>query len=308
MRAVAMLGRSELRRRWRSLVVLTLLVGFSGAVVLALVAGARRTESSLARFERASKSADVEFDAGEVTPAQVDELRRVPGVEAVAQLQQLTLISRTGPFTNQFLPTAAQIDRRFGTDIDRARIIEGRAVHLDAVHEITISESLASLLHVGVGDELSFASFSPSDVEQSDDAITAHGPRVKLRIVGIVRRPLDLGGRGATGGVIVPTPAFLGRYRDEIGSFSGAVLRVRTEHGSADVDRVTRAARRIFESSPSFGVTSLNIEGQGAQNAIDVTTVGLYVAAAIAALTAVVGVAIALSREIALSDVNQTTL
>ena len=41
-------------------------------------------------------------------------------------------------------------------------------------------------------------------------------------------------------------------------------------------------------------MTSLNIEGQGAQNAIDVTTVGLYVAAAIAALTAVVGIAIAL--------------
>ena len=238
-----MLARSELRRRWRSVVVLTLLVGFSGAVVLALVAGARRTESSLARFESASRSADVEFDAGDVTPAQVDELRRVPGVAAVAQLQQLTLISRNGPFQNQFLPTAAQIDRRFGTQVDRARIIEGRAVHLDAVNEITISESLASALHVGVGDDLSFASFSPSDIEQADDAIAAHGPRVRLRIVGIVRRPLDLGGRGATGGVIVPTPAFLDALPDEIGSFSGAVLRVRTEHGSADVDRVTRAAR-----------------------------------------------------------------
>ena len=79
MGAVVMLARSELRRRWRSVVVLTLLVGFSGAVVLALVAGARRTESSLARFEDASRSADVEFDAGDVTPAQVDELRRVPG-------------------------------------------------------------------------------------------------------------------------------------------------------------------------------------------------------------------------------------
>ena len=165
-----MLARSELRRRWRSVLVLTLLVAFSGAVVVALVAGARRTESSLARFEDASRSADVEFDAGDVTPAQVDELRRVPGVAAVAELQQLTLISRTGPFQNQFLPTAAQIDRRFGTAVDRPRIIEGRAVHLDAVHEITISESLASALHVGVGDDLSFASFSPGDINQADDA------------------------------------------------------------------------------------------------------------------------------------------
>src|SRR4029078_2507777 len=100
---IRMLARSELRRRWRSVVVLTLLVGFSGAVVLALVAGARRSESSLTRFEDASRSADVEFDAGDATPAQVDELRKVPGVDAVAQLQQLTLISRTGPYTNQYL-------------------------------------------------------------------------------------------------------------------------------------------------------------------------------------------------------------
>ncbi len=181
------------------------------------------------------------------------------------------------------------------------------APNLDVVDELTISESLADVLHVGVGDRLSFASFSPADIEQADDAVTATGPHVTFRVVGIVRRPLDLGGRGASGGVIVPTPAFLERYRNEIGSFSGAVLRVRTDDGSADVTRVTRAARRIFRS-PQFGVTSLNIEGQGAQNAIDVTTVGLDVAAAIAALTAVVGIAIALSREIAFSDADQTTL
>ncbi|HEU5306840.1 MAG TPA: hypothetical protein VFW97_05910, partial [Acidimicrobiia bacterium] len=62
MGAVRMLARSELRRRWRSVVVLTLLVGVSGAVVLALIAGARRTESSLARFERESRAADLELD------------------------------------------------------------------------------------------------------------------------------------------------------------------------------------------------------------------------------------------------------
>ncbi len=119
------------------------------------------------------------------------------------------------------------------------RIIDGRAARLDAIDELTISEGLASLLHVGVGDHLTFASFSPGDIAQADDAVAAHGPHVVFRIVGIVRRPLDLGGRGATGGVIVPTPAFLARYKDEIGSFSGAVLRVRTDDGSADVDRVT---------------------------------------------------------------------
>ena len=56
---------------------------------------------------------------------------------------------------------------------------------------------------------------------------------ITLRVVGIVRRPLDLGGRGAAGGVLVLTPAFLERYRDEVGSFAGTILRVRTDHGDA---------------------------------------------------------------------------
>jgi ABC-type lipoprotein release transport system permease subunit len=308
MRSALMLARSDLRRRWRSVLVLTLLVACSGAVVLALVAGARRTETSLARFEHESRSADVEVDAGDTTPEQLAAFRRSPSVAAVAELHQLTLISRTGPYSNQFLPSAAQVDARFGTQVDRARVVAGRAVHLDAVDELTIGEGLASLLHVGVGDRLRFESFSPADIQSADATTQPHGPRVIFHIVGIVRRPLDLGGRGAVGGVIVPTPAFLARYRDQIGSFSGAVLRVRTVHGNADVVRVSRAARAIFGASDAFGFTNLTIEGQGAQNAIDVTTVGLYASAAVAALAAIVGIAIALSREIALGDANQLTL
>ena len=57
-----------------------------------------------------------------------------------------------------------------------------------------------------------------------------------------------------------------------------------------------------------YSVQSLNIEGQGAQNAIDVTTVGLYLAAAVAALTGLVGMGIALSSEIGLTDADQPTL
>src|SRR5262249_55667880 len=109
MGAVLMLGRADLDRRWRSVVVLTLLVGFAGAVALALFAGARRTETALARFESSSRSANVEIDAGDTTPAQLAAFRRTPGIADVAQLHQVTLVSSTG----QFLPAAAQLDDRF---------------------------------------------------------------------------------------------------------------------------------------------------------------------------------------------------
>jgi hypothetical protein len=307
MLAVSMLARSELRHRWRSALVLTLLVGFVGAVVLALVGGARRTETSLARFETFSRSARLEVDVGDATPDQIAELLRVPGVVAIAQLYQLVLIRSD----DENLAVAGQVDDTFGTEVDRARVVEGRAADPAAPLELNIGESFAEAHHLRVGDRARFASYSLEDValSRANNAAVPHptGPAVDFRIVGIVRRPLDLGSRGTAGGVIVPTPAFVAQYRDQIGSYAGSLLRVRTE-GASDVPRVTRAARRIFGSSPVFSFTSLSIEGKGAQDAIDVTTVGLYLAAAVAGLTGLVGVGIALSREIALVDTDQLTL
>jgi hypothetical protein len=304
MGAVRMLAGSELRRRWRSVVVLTVLVAFAGAVVLSLVEGARRTDSSLSRFERESRAADLEVDVGDPTEAQLRRFERSPGVAAVARLYQLPLMLPGGTFP----PSAAQLDRNFGTVVDRPRVVQGRLASLDSVDEIDIGEGLASLLHIGLGDHVTFQSFSPDDVASAGATAGLHGPTVTLHVVGVVRRPLDLGGRGAAGGVIVTSPAFLAEYRERIGTFSGTVLRVLTEHGSADANRVADEARRIFGRSPRFGITSLGVEGAGARNAIDVTTVGLWLAAGVAALTAVVAIALAISREISLGDADQLTL
>ncbi len=308
MGAVWMIGTAEIRRRWRSVVVLTVLVGFVGGTVLALAAGARRTDSSLQRFERNSRAGDVEVDIGEATPAQVERFRHSPGVAAVAELYQLNFLDAQGKFP----PTAAQIDDRFGRIVDRPRVIEGRKANLRNADELTVGEGLAAQLHLHVGDRTHFRTFSLAQTEagiRGEDIGDPTGPIVRLRVVGIVRRPLDLGGRGAAGGVIVPTPAFLAANRDKIGSFSGGLLRVRTDRGAADIPRVAKEARRIFGSEQeAFGFQNLSIEGEGARNAIDVTTSALFIAAAVAALAGLVALGIALAREISLSDPQQLPL
>ena len=48
--AVWMAARAQLRRRWGATVALALLVGLAGGVVIAAVAGASRTETSMKRF------------------------------------------------------------------------------------------------------------------------------------------------------------------------------------------------------------------------------------------------------------------
>ena len=71
---------------------------------------------------------------------------------------------------------------------------------------------------------------------------------MRLRIVGILRRPLDLGDDAVKGGIIVLTPAFNRAYLDRIGNF-GVLLDVRTVHGASDVPGVTAAVRRIFQKN-----------------------------------------------------------
>ena len=128
MGAVGLVARCEMRRRWRGMVALTLLVGVIGAVVLATVAGARRSDTALGRFQAESRSPNVEFFIGGPVPSAklFRRLERVPGVEAVGLLNPFSLVLRRAPSG----PTqiAAAIDPTFGRVVDRARLITGRRI------------------------------------------------------------------------------------------------------------------------------------------------------------------------------------
>ena len=99
------------------------------------------------------------------------------------------------------------------------------------------------------------------------------GPRVQLRVAGIVRRPLDLGVRASWGGVVVLTTAFNEVYGKRVGLYTD-VRRVRART-PADLPRVESAARKIFGKALTFQEQPLGIETEGARNAIDVLTLTL---------------------------------
>src|SRR5436189_233252 len=66
------------------------------------------------------------------------------------------------------------------------------------------------------------------------------GPVVRLHVVGIVRRPLDLSDRAVSGGFLVLPPAFAPSYADRIGVF-GTYLRMRTNRGLDGVPKAIDA-------------------------------------------------------------------
>ncbi len=301
-----MLATADVRRRWRGVVILVLLVGIVGAITLSTIAGARRSDAALGRFIGYSRASSMELDVQDPTPAQLAAFRRVPGVADVAVLHAYAL----SPEGRPNLAIAASVDGKLGTEVDRARVVAGRRANPAVADEITIGEGLAAQSHLRLGGHLDSASMTPT---QLDQAIAGHdpgapsGPRLQLRIVGIVRRPLDLGDRAASGGVVVLTPAFDRVYRNRIGRWD-TVLRVQTRHGAADVARVTAAARQLWGKSSFFTAHDVSSESHGAAGAINVLTMALWIFAGVAALAGAVAIAIVLSREIEQVSVDQSTL
>jgi len=304
--AVWMLARVDVRRRWRGVVILVLLVGIVGAIVLSTVAGARRSDTALGRFITYSRASSMELDVPDPTPAELAAFRRVPEVADVAVLHAYALT----PVGRPNLAIAASVDGKLGTVVDRARLVAGRRADPAVADEINIGEGLAAQAHIRLGGHLDAASMTPAQLQQmfgGHEPGPPAGPFLRLRVVGIVRRPLDLGDRAASGGVVVMTPAFDVAYRNRIAVWS-TVLRIRTRNGAADVPRVTAAARKLWGASPNFAARDVGAESNGASGAINVLTIALWIFAGVAAIAGAVAIAIVLSHEIEQVSAEQPTL
>ncbi len=301
MGATLLVGGARLRRGWRGAVVVALLVGVVGAVVFATAAGARRSGSALARFDAYSRPSMLEVSAGDVTAAQVAQFARSPGVAAVAVLHPLAVAPRGA----SNVKLAAAVDTKLGTVLERPRVVAGRLADPNRADELNVGESLAARLNLRVGSVLDGTSVTPQQVQtifRGQDPGAPAGPRLRWTIVGIVRRPLDLGDLAQTGGVIVLTPAFDRAYHDKIAGF-GTVLRIRTRRGAPDVPIVSATARAMFGKSTSFSAASFSvkdaaIESHGASDAINVITVALWIFCLVAAVAGLVTISIVVTRDL----------
>ena len=154
----------------------------------------------------------------------------------------------------KFLATAAQVDDRFGRVVDRARIIAGRGADQRKPEELTIGESLAEQMHVGIGDTLAFRTYSPADIEALERGEDAAPGRSEGDVPGrghraAAARPRGAGGdgRGARADRRVrraDPPTASGRSR--AGSCGCEPTTVR-----ADIPKVSAVARRLFGEEPA---------------------------------------------------------
>ncbi|GAA4578109.1 hypothetical protein GCM10023194_00100 [Planotetraspora phitsanulokensis] len=235
---ITMWLRLELRRRWRPLLVLALLVAFATATVLAAFAGARRGVTAVDRLQAGTLPATIA-----VLPNQPDfdweKIRALPEVEA------LTLFP-VSAFGVDGIPWSAHVDAFPPMDdgllrtIERPVILEGRLPDQSRVDEVVAAPGFLASFHRKVGDQLTLRLATPKQINREDfDPATGEafgGPTIKARIVGVIKSPWFAEDVGSPGGVL-PSSALVARYRDNLigpGSFINALVRLKG--GAADVE------------------------------------------------------------------------
>lgn len=322
MRAVWLRLGAELRMRWRAWLGLSLLVGLAAGAVMGLAAGARRTDSAYPRFLQAHNAYDVlvvNYPEDGTAVYDFDELARLPQVSEAARavFQYFTFDTAN----------LASMDGRIGTDINRAKILQGRQADPDDPGEIVVGFTLAEEHGIAVGEKIDLlppeilqAAASPDPVSNpfpeviSDEKFgeylagmrefLAAVPDGKLTVVGIGAAPGEFPPQFQLNRILVHlTPAFARMAAD--GEHEALVVRL--HGGSAAVaEFLAELERRSGGLPPQVAVQ--RDHAAAVQRSIGFQVVALWLLAGLTALAGVLIVGQLLARLTHLESVDHPVL
>jgi len=293
-RAVVASLRLDVRRHWRSLTVLALLIGIAGATVMAALAGARRGASVQDRLNARTLPSTAVVLAN--TPGfDWGPIRALPEVEASSLfVVDYTMSTEGVPGENVGFPYT---DDEFLRTLEKPVIFKGRLYDPTRADEAVVTRQFVSHFHKGIGDTVVLILATPKEIAEQqgsgpDGAFT--GPRVTVRIVGVGETSTAWGGvdqPGGTGG-LQPSPGLYAHYPENIVGAPGTKNQnyvnalVRLRGGEAAIQQLRNDIVRITGRS-DIEVTNLAAQQRVAQHHVAFESrclVAFAVAAFVAAL------------------------
>ncbi|TDD96644.1 ABC transporter permease [Jiangella asiatica] len=309
--------RLDLRRRWRSLLVLTLLVAVAVGTVMTAVAGARRGASAMDRLEDATRPATLLV--APVTPGfDWEPVRALPEVEALGQVVNTGFEIDGRPAAGTFMLPPA--DTETMRSLERPVVLAGRLADPARADEVVVTPAYARTHDKGVGDTVVLGLYSPEQVDTGQvpgDARTnlvsslwiltyqqqaaaieaglepnsgapAAGPVVTATIVGVIRSPL-FGDQLDDPGFVVPSAGLHAAYRPNLlgaqGRASVSAL-VRLDGGAAAIP-VFLAGLAEATGRSDITVHDLAAPARAIDDTLRFEATAVYAFAVAAAVTAV---------------------
>jgi ABC-type lipoprotein release transport system permease subunit len=241
--------RLDLPRRWRSLVVLAMLVAVSGGTVMTALAGAHRGSTSLDRLVSRTEPLDAVVVPN--TPGfDWAPFRKLDYVEALSEFALGTTPAIEGGVSSDAMDFL-HADDEWGRTFERQVVLEGRTFDQHAPDEAVMTPAFAEKNDLHVGDTIVVHLTSPEQADMDQDQLDPAdyaGPVIQVRMVGIVRSPWVIDSPGGQGALMF-SPGMFATYRASFmgikGKQSWTNAQLRLKDGAADIPRLREDVKRI---------------------------------------------------------------
>ncbi|MGH2793577.1 MAG: FtsX-like permease family protein, partial [Actinomycetota bacterium] len=281
---------AELRNRWRSWLTMALLLGVVGGAVLAVAAGARRTDTAYPRFLDAVRA----YHVGVFKFTELEGFAEIDFAK-IADLPQVADSWEVRYFGDDRIGIEASTDPRWITEFSKVKILEGRIADPTASDEVTVSFLSAQEVGYRVGGFL--------DVDLLDAAGTPPTP-VHLRIVGIHAAAGEFPPLLSESLGFKATRAFAERYAS-LTVPQGLGLRL--QRGNDDVPDFIRELQALSGGDVLFPVLQSD-HAQNVERSFHLQAVALWLLAGVAAFGLVLVLGQTLRRQTLIEATEYPTL
>jgi FtsX-like permease family len=274
--------RATWRTAWRPAVVVILLVGVLGAVSMAALAGARRTESAYGRYLQSVRASDLMVNIPSPDTTLIGRIEHLPGVRSSAAWAGLAAnpVVR-GRVDDSFLTDAvsSSVDGAFYRQ-DTLTVLSGRLPHRASTNQIALTPGVARLFGVGVGGKVRYQLYDAKTQRTIGAA--------PFRVTAIVEAPPALVDQfDETEGAFL-SPAATVRYHREL-AYSWVGIRLdRSTAGLASFQSSLRRLSMRVGHGYTFEVRRMGTVHRQVQDAIRPQAVALAVFGGLAGLALLV--------------------